>query len=68
MLYKKVEHSKDKQLQWNNFVFELLLTYNNKLKTHITQHTPAAATKSDYFKLNGFGRMYLRNEILKTAP
>ena len=28
-----MEHSKDKNLQWNNFVFEVLLTYNNKL-TH----------------------------------
>ena len=127
MLYKRVEHSKDKHLQWNSLIYEVLLTYNNKLKNSITKHTPAEARKTDnefnviinlllnkqrsriypilnvgdkvkiyrkkkihekerhttwsensyeieniskslgqpYFKLNGFDRMYLRNELLK---
>ena len=127
MLYKRVEHSKDKNLQWNSLIYEVLLTYNNKLKNSITKHTPAEARKTDnefnvrinlllnkqhsriypilnvgdkvkiyrkkkinekerhttwsdnsyeieniskslgqpYFKLNGFDRMYLRNELLK---
>ena len=47
MLYKRVEHSKDKNLQWNNLIYEVLLTYNNKLKNTITKHTPAEARKAD---------------------
>ena len=127
MLYKRVEHSKDKNLQWNSLIYEVLLIYNNKLKNRITKHTPAEARKTDNefnvrinlvlnkqrsriypilnvgdkvkmyrkkkinekerhttwsensyeiekiiksvgqpcFKLNGFDRMYLRNELLK---
>ena len=47
MLYKRVEHSKDQNLQWNKLIYEVLLTYNNKLKNTITKHTPADARKSD---------------------
>ena len=47
MLYKRVEHNKDKNLQWNNLIYEVLLTYNNKLKNNITKHTPTEARKSD---------------------
>ena len=47
MLYKRVEHSKDKNLQWNSLIYEVLLTYNNKLKHSIKKHTPAEARKKD---------------------
>ena len=45
MLYKRVEHSKDKNLQWHSLIYEVLLTYNNKLKHSITKHTPYEARK-----------------------
>ena len=45
MLYKRVEHSKDKNLQWDSLIYEVLLTYNNKLKHSITKHTPFEARK-----------------------
>ena len=47
MLYKRVEHSKDKNLQRNSLIYEVLLTYNNKLKHSITKHTPDDARKVD---------------------
>ena len=47
MLYKRVEHSKDKNLQWNSLIYEILLTYNNKLKNSITKHTPDNARKKE---------------------
>ena len=47
MLYKRVEHNKDKNLQWNNLIYEVLLTYNKLMKNTITKHTPTEARKSD---------------------
>ncbi len=47
MLYKRVEHSKDKNIQWNSLIYEILLTYNNKLRNNITKFTPAEARKSE---------------------
>ena len=47
MLYKRVEHSKDKKLQWTSLIFEILITYNNKLKHNITKYTPLEARKPE---------------------
>ena len=47
MLYKRVENSKNKNLQWNDLIFEILLTYNNKLKHSITKFTPSEARKPE---------------------
>ena len=55
-LFKRVENSKKdavKQrnatgvdnVQWTDFIFEILLTYNNKNKHSATGHTPAEAKK-----------------------
>lgn len=44
MLYKRVEHSKKKDVQWNDLIFEILLTYNNKVKNATTHYTPAQAS------------------------
>ena len=55
MLYKRIENSKDKNPQWNDFIFEVVLTYNNKLKHSSTKFTPnEARTKGNEFnvKLN----------------
>ena len=43
MLYKRVEASKDENIQWTNLMYPILLTYNNKLKHRTTGHTPAEA-------------------------
>ena len=47
MLYKRVENSKKKKLQWNDLIFEILLTYNNKLKNSTTKFTPSEARKPE---------------------
>jgi len=44
-LYKRVENSKEDNVQWTDFVFEILLTYNNKLVHSSTGFTPADARK-----------------------
>ena len=43
MLYKRVEHAKDDNVQWTDFILEILLTYNNKLIHSTTGYTPAKA-------------------------
>ena len=43
MLYKRIESSKDKNVQWTDFIYEILLTYNNELKHSSTNHTPNEA-------------------------
>ena len=45
MLYKRVENSKKKNLPWTDFIYEILLTYKNKLKNTTTKFTPSEATK-----------------------
>lgn len=52
MLYKRVEASKDENIQWTNLIYPILLTYNNKLKHRTTGHTPAEARiKSNELKV-----------------
>ncbi|HEY9704320.1 MAG TPA: transposase family protein, partial [Allocoleopsis sp.] len=48
MLYKRVESSKKKNIQWNDLIFEILLTYNNKLKNTTTKLTPSDARKPEH--------------------
>ena len=43
MLYKRIENSKEEKPQWKDFIYEILLTYNNKLKHSSTSHTPNEA-------------------------
>ena len=44
-LYKRIENSKSENTQWIDFVYEILLTYNNKLKHSATKYTPNDARK-----------------------
>ena len=47
-LYKRVENGKDKDnVQWNDYIFEVMLTYNNKLKHDSHGFTPAEASKRE---------------------
>ena len=46
MLYKRVEHSKKKNIKWTDFIYEILLTYNNKLRNATTNFTPSDARKN----------------------
>lgn len=50
-LYKRVENSKDENVQWTKFIYPILLIYNNKLKHSATNHTPAEA-RMDKNELN----------------
>ena len=42
-LYKRVENSKKQDVQWTDFIYPILLTYNNKIKHSATNHTPTEA-------------------------
>ena len=44
-LYKRIDHAKDDEKQWVDLVFEILLTYNNKLVHSTTGMTPDDARK-----------------------
>ena len=44
-LYKRIDNAKDDKVQWVDFVFEVLLTYNNKLVHSTTDMTPSDARK-----------------------
>ena len=44
-LYKRIDNAKDDKVQWVDFVFEILLTYNNKLVHSTTGMTPDDARK-----------------------
>ena len=45
MLFKRVEHDekKGKEVQWTDYIFEILLTYNNKMVSSVTKMTPKDA-------------------------
>ena len=43
MLYKRVEASKDENVQWTDCIYPILLTYNRKSKHSATGHTPVQA-------------------------
>ena len=42
-LYKRIDNSKSENPQWTDYIFEILLTYNNKLKHSSTKYTPNEA-------------------------
>ena len=46
-LYKRVDHAKDDTTQWVDLVFEILLTYNNKLVHRTTGLVPSEARKEE---------------------
>ena len=48
-LYKRIETDEKrnkKGIQWTDYIFEILLTYNNKMKHSTTEMTPSEAKKS----------------------
>ena len=40
MLYKRIEASSDTHIQWTDYIYQILLTYNNKMIHKSTGHTP----------------------------
>ena len=42
-LYKRIDNSEKENPQWKDYIFEILLTYNNKLKHSATKLTPNEA-------------------------
>ena len=45
MLYKRIDQGKVDNPQWIDFVYPIMLTYNNKMVHSATKMTPAEATK-----------------------
>ena len=45
MLYKRIDANKDKDKQWTDYIYEILLTYNHKNKHSSTDFTPNEARK-----------------------
>ena len=46
-LYKRIDHAKDDKTQWVDWMFEILLTYNNKLVHSTTGMIPDDARKKN---------------------
>ena len=46
MLYTRLKHNKDNQQQWHEYIFQIMLTYNNKNVHSATGKTPNDATKT----------------------
>ena len=47
-LYKRIDNSENKDtIQWDSLIFEIMLTYNNKLKHSAHGFTPADAAKKE---------------------
>ena len=67
MLYKRVEHAKDDSVQWTDFIFEILLTYNNKLVHSTTGYTPSAARSKDNQK-DVWINTYLKSKHNRVYP
>jgi len=45
-LYKRIDNSESDNPQWTDYIFEFLITYNNKLKHSATKYTPNEAKES----------------------
>ena len=49
MLDKRLENEKDKTVQWTDYIYPILLTYNNKFVHSSTGYTPDEARKKENF-------------------
>ena len=67
MIYKRVENSKDENPQWTDFIFEVLLTYNNKLKHSATKYTPNQA-RDEKHELNAKLNLTLHKHHTRKYP
>ena len=68
MLYQRIEGTKGETTpQWTDLIFQILLTYNNKLKHSATKLTPAEAEK-DENRLKAFVNMKLRAKAQRKYP
>lgn len=67
MLYKRLENSKKNNLQWADFIYEILLTYNNKFKHSSTKFTPNEARNKNN-ELNIRLNLVLHQKHNRTYP
>ena len=67
MLYKRIDNSKSDNPQWTDYIFEILLTYNNKLKHSATKYTPKEARESKN-ELNVKLNLILHKKHTRTYP
>ena len=47
MLYKRIDANKEEKTQWTDYIFEIMLTYNNKLIHNTIGMTPNDARKKE---------------------
>jgi hypothetical protein len=66
-LYKRVENSKKSDVQWTDFIFPILLTYNNKIKHSTTNHTPTEA-RNEKNELNVKLNLLLHKKHTRVYP
>jgi len=67
MLYKRVEASKDDNVQWTDFIYPILLTYNHKSTHSATGHTPVQA-RDKKNELNVHLKMELNKKSSRKYP
>ena len=67
MLYTRIEASKDDNVQWTTYIYQILLTYNNKLKHSATGHTPTEA-RDKKNELNIHLKMELNKKTSRKYP
>ena len=66
-LYKRIDHLKDDKIQWNDLIFEILLTYNNKLVHSTIGMTPSDARLKDN-QLEVWTNTFLRSKSNRKYP
>jgi len=67
MLDKRLENEKDKTVQWTDYIYPILLTYNHKLVHSATGFTPEEAKKPDNF-LNSYINMKMKAKHNRIYP
>jgi len=66
-LYKRVDHAKDDKTQWTDLIFEILLTYNNKLIHSTIGMIPANARLKEN-QLEVWTNTFLRSKQNRKYP
>ena len=66
-LYKRIDNTKNENPQWTDFIYEILLSYNNKLKHSSTKFTPNEA-RNQKNELNVKLNLTLHKKHTRTYP
>jgi len=66
-LYKRVDNMKDDNIQWSDLIFEILLTYNNKIVHTTTGMTPSEA-RLPKNRLTVWTNTYIKSKQTRIYP